>query len=85
MDVNLQTPSHGASRVARSVSSRGWRGLWGMFNLNDPRWGRGDDASRNEGQKDGAEAGRDDERNAQCTAIHRGNGLFKGGLRACEG
>ena len=64
MDVNLQTPSHGASRVARSVSSRGWRGLWGMFNLNDPRWGRGDDAPRNEGQKDGTDAGRDDDRNA---------------------
>ncbi|WP_252374437.1 FtsH protease activity modulator HflK [Hydrogenophaga sp. 2FB] len=31
-----------------------------MFNLNDPRWGRGE-----EGSKDGQEPGRDDERNAQ--------------------
>ncbi|WP_439519445.1 FtsH protease activity modulator HflK [Hydrogenophaga sp.] len=32
-----------------------------MFNLNDPRWGRGDDASRNEGSKDGQEPGRDED------------------------
>ncbi|MGE0098627.1 MAG: FtsH protease activity modulator HflK [Hydrogenophaga sp.] len=32
-----------------------------MFNLNDPRWGRGDDASRPEGSKDGQEPGRDDD------------------------
>ncbi|MDM7943794.1 MAG: FtsH protease activity modulator HflK [Hydrogenophaga sp.] len=37
-----------------------------MFNLNDPRWGRGDDASRNEGSKDGQEPDRkDDERAPQ--------------------
>ncbi|MDR7092449.1 membrane protease subunit HflK [Hydrogenophaga laconesensis] len=33
-----------------------------MFNLNDPRWGRGDDAPRNEG---GQDPGRDDDRGAQ--------------------
>jgi membrane protease subunit HflK len=65
MDVNLQTPSRGAEQAARSVRRRRWRGLWGMFNLNDPRWGRGDDASRNEGPKDGQEPARDDDRNAQ--------------------
>ena len=65
MDVNLQTPSRGAEQAARPVRRRGWRGLWGMFNLNDPRWGRGDDAPRNEGSKDGQEPGRDDDRNAQ--------------------
>jgi len=44
MDVNLQTPAHGTQPVRRSPASRVWRGLLGMFNLNDPRWGRGDDA-----------------------------------------
>ncbi|MDP3253694.1 MAG: FtsH protease activity modulator HflK [Hydrogenophaga sp.] len=32
-----------------------------MFNLNDPRWGRGDDASRNEGSKDGQEPDRNED------------------------
>ncbi|MGE0349737.1 FtsH protease activity modulator HflK [Hydrogenophaga sp.] len=31
-----------------------------MFNLNDPRWGRGDDGNRNEGSN-GQEPGRDDD------------------------
>lgn len=62
MDVNLQTPARGADRATRPVRRRGWRGLWGMFNLNDPRWGRGDDEPRNEG---GQDPGRDDERNPQ--------------------
>ncbi|MDP3811079.1 MAG: FtsH protease activity modulator HflK [Hydrogenophaga sp.] len=35
--------------------------LLGMFNLNDPRWGRGDDSSRNEGSKDGQEPERNDD------------------------
>ena len=62
MDVNLQNPARGAESVARPVSRPRWRGLWGMFNLNDPRWGRGDDAPRNEG---GQDPGRDDDRGAQ--------------------
>jgi modulator of FtsH protease HflK len=33
-----------------------------MFNLNDPRWGRGDDEPRNDG---GQEPGRDEDRNPQ--------------------
>ncbi len=61
MDVNLQFPARGAGRATRSVR-RGWRGLWGMFNLNDPRWGRGDDEPRHNG---GQDPGRDDDRNAQ--------------------
>ncbi|WP_300659450.1 FtsH protease activity modulator HflK [Hydrogenophaga sp.] len=35
-----------------------------MFNLNDPRWGRGDDAPRNEGSKDGQEPDRNDDNRA---------------------
>jgi membrane protease subunit HflK len=62
MDVNLQTPARGAERATRPVRHRGWRGLWGMFNLNDPRWGRGDDEPRNDG---GQDPGRDDDRNPQ--------------------
>jgi membrane protease subunit HflK len=61
MDVNLQTPARGAEPAVRSFRRRGWRGLWGMFNLNDPRWGRGDDSTRNEGSKDGQDPARDDE------------------------
>ncbi|WP_204731466.1 FtsH protease activity modulator HflK [Hydrogenophaga laconesensis] len=62
MDVNLQNPARGAESAARPVRRPRWRGLWGMFNLNDPRWGRGDDAPRNEG---GQDPGRDDDRGAQ--------------------
>ena len=62
MDVNLQTPARGAESAARPVRRPHWRGLWGMFNLNDPRWGRGDDAPRNEG---GQDPGRDEDRNSQ--------------------
>lgn len=61
MDVNLQIPACGTDRATRPVH-RGWRGLWGMFNLNDPRWGRGDDEPRNDG---GQDPGRDDDRSAQ--------------------
>ena len=61
MDVNLQTPARaaqpGPSFKPRGVASK----LLGMFNLNDPRWGRGDDAPRNEGSKDGQEPDRNDE------------------------
>ncbi|MDO8888306.1 FtsH protease activity modulator HflK [Hydrogenophaga sp.] len=32
-----------------------------MFNLNDPRWGRGDDAPRNEGSKEGQEPERNED------------------------
>jgi modulator of FtsH protease HflK len=62
MDVNLQTPARGAVRATRPDRRPGWRGLWGMFNLNDPRWGRGDDEPRNDA---GQEPGRDDDRNPQ--------------------
>jgi membrane protease subunit HflK len=34
----------------------GWRNPLGVFNLNDPRWGRGDDADR-DGKSDGNEGG----------------------------
>ncbi|MCV0441247.1 MAG: FtsH protease activity modulator HflK [Hydrogenophaga sp.] len=60
MDVNLQSPSRDAEPASRSERRRGWRGMWGMFNLNDPRWGRGDDGNRNEGSN-GQEPGRDDD------------------------
>jgi membrane protease subunit HflK len=62
MDLNLHTPARGADAATRTVRRPGWRGLWGMFNLNDPRWGRGDDEARNDG---GQEPGRDDDRSAQ--------------------
>ncbi|OSZ75175.1 FtsH protease activity modulator HflK [Hydrogenophaga sp. IBVHS1] len=61
MDVNLQSPAPGAKTPSQPSRRRGWRGLLGMFNLNDPRWGRGDDASRNEGSKDGQEPDRNED------------------------
>ena len=61
MDVNLQSPAPGAKPPSQPSRRRGWRGLLGMLNLNDPRWGRGDDASRNEGSKDGQEPDRNED------------------------
>lgn len=47
MDVNLQSPATSdASRPGRPLHPR-WRRLAGMFNLNDPRWGRGDESQDN--------------------------------------
>ncbi len=43
MDVNLQNPACGAESGGRNPARRVWRTLLGVFNLNDPRWGRGDD------------------------------------------
>nr|WP_236574341.1 FtsH protease activity modulator HflK [Hydrogenophaga sp. PBL-H3] len=48
-----------------------------MFNLNDPRWGRGDDASRNEGSKDGQEPERNDD-NRSPQRPQRGQGPNQG-------
>jgi len=60
MDVNLNNPSSESRNSRRSLGSgrTGVRALLGMFNLNDPRWGRGD----NDGEtpKD-PQAGRDDD------------------------
>ncbi len=78
MDVNLQNPSRGAQSAARTVRDRIWRGLWGMFNLNDPRWGRGgDDAPRNEGGKDGQDEDRNSNHN-QRPQPPRGQGPNQG-------
>lgn len=61
MHVNPQNPSRaaeqGSSSNPRGVLSK----LLGMFNLNDPRWGRGDDAPRNEGSKDVPEPERNED------------------------
>lgn len=66
MDVNLQNPARTDEQGSGTTPRQGWRKVLGMFNLNDPRWGRGDDASRNEGSKDGQEPDRkDDERAPQ--------------------
>ena len=46
MDVNLQPHDRGSEKLARR---RGWLSRLGVFNLNDPRWGRDDDAPRNAG------------------------------------
>ncbi|MBT9553861.1 MAG: FtsH protease activity modulator HflK [Hydrogenophaga sp.] len=59
MDLKLESPPGGS----HGNKSSGWlRRLLGMFNLNDPRWGRGDEPARGENEpKGGAEPGRDEE------------------------
>jgi modulator of FtsH protease HflK len=58
MDVNWQHPDNAATTAATSASQsaagerRGWRRWIGAFNLNDPRWGRGDEP-RNDNNGDG--------------------------------
>jgi len=52
----MHTPGADGSR--RFSAQRGWRGLLGVFNLNDPRWGRGDDQPGDQGTQDDR---RDDE------------------------
>ena len=61
MDVNLQNPARHAEQGSRAAPRRAWRKVLGMFNLNDPRWGRGDDAPRNEGSKEGQEPERNED------------------------
>ncbi len=66
MDVNLQSPARGAEAGVHGKIRRGWRVLLGMFNLNDPRWGRGDDASRGgDKPQNEPESGRDTEERPQ--------------------
>ena len=50
MDVNLGTPH--AGRNAAPARSRGWRRWLGVFNLNDPRWGRDDGDQNGRGEDD---------------------------------
>jgi membrane protease subunit HflK len=62
MDVNLQSPERGVEAGVHGKNRRGWRVLLGMFNLNDPRWGRGDDALRGgDKPQNESESGRDTE------------------------
>jgi membrane protease subunit HflK len=56
MDLNSPHPERGNRRVTRLPIRFGWRNPLGVFNLNDPRWGRGDDADR-DGKSDGNEGG----------------------------
>ncbi|MFP8835781.1 FtsH protease activity modulator HflK [Hydrogenophaga sp. XSHU_21] len=56
MDVNPLTPPLSANRHAGA--RRGWRRLLGMFNLNDPRWGRDDGNQEGRGEDDNRQAQR---------------------------
>ena len=81
MDVNLQTPARGTEPVSRSPARRVWRGLLGMFNLNDPRWGRGDEPSQ--GDKTPPEAPKgDDSNNRQPPRGPRPQGRQPGATRS---
>lgn len=65
MDLNFPHPDRDLRRFARVPAYRGWRNLWGMFNLNDPRWGRGDDADREGKNAGGDGANRPDDESSQ--------------------
>lgn len=68
MDVNLQPHDRGSEKLARR---RGWLSRLGVFNLNDPRWGRDDDAPRNAGDDN-------DDRQPQRDQRPRGQGPNQG-------
>lgn len=57
MDVKLHTPAEAAPPAQGRPLSRVWRGLMGVFNLNDPRWGRGDDKAGGDKPQDGGDDG----------------------------
>jgi modulator of FtsH protease HflK len=61
MDVNLQNPARLGESGAMNSRPKRFKSLLGMFNLNDPRWGRGDDAPRTEGSKDVPEPERNED------------------------
>lgn len=81
MDVNLQ-PLPGADHRAPRTTRTGWRARLGMFNLNDPRWGRGEGESgeeRKSGQDDGSRPGAEEnERPARDQRPSKGQGPNQG-------
>ncbi len=60
MDVNLQSPASSAENGLSGYLRRSRRAVLGMFNLNDPRWGRGDE-SRDENAPHNASGNRPDD------------------------
>lgn len=58
MDVNLQTPAVAAQPAEERTRRTSWRRLLGVFNLNDPRWGRGDDKPNGEKPQEGDDGSR---------------------------
>jgi modulator of FtsH protease HflK len=61
MEVKLPSDTPHAGRAPRRT---GWRKVLGMFNLNDPRWGRGGDSGQG-GEQGGSDNGRQEERGPQ--------------------
>ncbi len=45
MDVNFQSPQPDPAGARQPASAAKRRWSWGMFNLNDPRWGRDDESA----------------------------------------
>lgn len=78
MDVNLQTPARGTEPVSRNPARRVWCGLLGMFNLNDPRWGRGDDAPSGDKTPPETPRGEGDDNNRQPPRGQRPQGPNQG-------
>ena len=61
MDVNIPSEARHAGQAPRRT---GWRKVLGMFNLNDPRGGRGNDSGQGE-EQGSADNGRQEERGPQ--------------------
>ncbi|TNF58785.1 MAG: FtsH protease activity modulator HflK [Burkholderiales bacterium] len=61
MEVNLPSDVPRAGQAPRPT---GWRKVLGMFNLNDPRWGRGGDSGQGADQGE-SENGRQEDRGPQ--------------------
>jgi membrane protease subunit HflK len=61
MDLNFPHPDRDPRRFARAPAHRDWRNLWGAFNLNDPRWGRGDSVDRDDKSTGNDEGNRPDD------------------------
>ncbi len=74
MDVNYPSEAQGSRPTPRRS---GWHKVLGMFNLNDPRWGRGDDNGSG-GDQGGPEQGRPDDRGPQRDQRPRGQGPNQG-------
>jgi modulator of FtsH protease HflK len=80
MDVNLQ-PQPLADRDASRPMRTGWRARLGMFNLNDPRWGRGEGDSREGGnaeQEDGKRPPEGEQRPKEQRPTSNGQGPNQG-------
>ncbi len=77
MDANLYKAAVGDSTPLPRQRPR-WKGLLGVFNLNDPRWGRGNDEPEGDKPTGDAEPGRVSEERPRNDQPPRGQGSNQG-------